>query len=206
MKAKKYLEFLTHEIHSTVFATVDKNGHPHTCVIDIMLCDDSSIYFLTSRGKSFYDRLNNQNFVSITGMKGKDTLSTVVVSVRGKVRELGSGFVEKIFEHNPYMNDIYPKLESRKVLTVFQLYEGEGEFFDLRKQPPFRETFSFGGGQVVNTGYRILSSCTLCGDCLKTCPANCIEQVKPFYIREENCIHCGNCYETCSHSAVEKIY
>lgn len=205
MEVKEYLAFLTHEIHSTVFATVDENGLPHTCVIDVMLCDDNSIYFLTSKGKPFYDRLNNQHFVSISGMKGNDTLSTVVVSVRGKVRELGNGLVEKVFEHNPYMNKIYPKAESRKVLTVFQVYEGQGEFFDLRKQPPFHETFSFGGGQVVNTGYRILNSCRLCGDCLATCPANCIEQSKPFYIKEANCIHCGNCYVTCPCSAVEKI-
>lgn len=74
MEAKDYLAYLTHEIHSTVFSTVDEKGFPHTCVIDIMLCDDDSIYFLTSKGKAFYDRLNNQKFVSLIGMKGNDTL------------------------------------------------------------------------------------------------------------------------------------
>lgn len=51
MEVKDIFSLLVKEIHSTVFATVDKNGFPHTCVIDLMLCDDSSIYFLTSRGK-----------------------------------------------------------------------------------------------------------------------------------------------------------
>lgn len=204
MKAKDYLAYLTHEIHSTVFATVDEKGFPHTCVIDIMLCDDDSIYFLTSKGKAFYDRLSNQNFVSLSGMKGNDTLSTVVVSVRGKVRELGNGLVDKVFENNPYMNKIYPKSESRNVLTVFQLYEGQGEFFDLRQQPPFHVSFSFGGGQVTETGYKILDICTQCGACLATCPANCIEHDTPFHIRQENCIKCGNCFSTCKYSAIEK--
>lgn len=204
MAAKDYLAYLTHEIHSTVFATVDEKGLPHTCVINIMLCDDDSIYFLTSKGKGFYDRLNNQHFVSLSGMKGNDTLSTVVVSIRGKVRELGKNLVDKVFENNPYMHKIYPKPESRNVLTIFQLYEGEGEFFDMRQQPPFHESFSFGGGQVTETGYKILDTCTKCGACLATCPSNCIEQFTPFRIREENCIKCGNCFSTCKYSAVEK--
>lgn len=204
MKTKEYLAFLTYKIHSTVFATVDENGYPHTCVIDIMLCDDNSIYFLTATGKPFYDRLKNQHFVSITGMKGNDTLSTVVISIRGKIRELGNSLVEKVFEQNPYMNKIYPKSESRKVLTVFQLYEGEGEFFDLRQQPPFHEAFSFGGATVIETGYKILHSCKQCGNCLTTCPADCIEEGTPFSIREENCIHCGNCFTTCKYKAVAK--
>ncbi|MFP3152939.1 4Fe-4S binding protein [Lachnospiraceae bacterium ZAX-1] len=204
MKAKEHLAFLTYEIHSTVFATVDENGYPHTCVIDIMLCDDSSIYFLTATGKSFYDRLKKQHYVSITGMKGEDTLSTVVISIRGKIRELGNGLVEKVFKQNPYMNKIYPKLGSHKILTVFQLYEGEGEFFDLRQQPPFHEPFSFGGATVMETGYKILRSCKQCGDCLATCPADCIVKGNPFSIREENCIHCGNCFTTCKYEAIVK--
>ena len=206
MKTKEYLEFLTHEIHSTVFATVDENGEPHTCVIDIMLCDDDSIYFLTSTGKPFYDRLNNQNYVSITGMKGKDTLSTVVVSIRGKIREVGNSLVSKVFEENKYMEKIYPKEKSREILIVFQMYAGEGEYFDLRQQPPFRDNFTFGSWQSKQIGYVINDSCLQCGDCLKSCPANCIETGNRFHIRTENCIHCGNCYTVCKHSSIKKLW
>lgn len=145
MDVQDILSFLTKDIHSTVFATNDKDGRPHTCVIDIMLCDDCSIYFLTSKGKDFYDRLNNQLFVSISGMKGTDTLSTIVVSVRGKVRELGNGLVGEVFQQNSYLEKIYPTFASREMLTVYQLYEGEGELFDLRQQPPFHQSFAFGG-------------------------------------------------------------
>ena len=54
-----------------------------------MDADDNSLYFLTAKGKTFYDRLKDQGFLAFTGMKGEDTLSRVAVSVRGKVRELG---------------------------------------------------------------------------------------------------------------------
>lgn len=205
MKISEILSFLTNDIHSTVFATNDKDGFPHTCVIDIMLCDDSSIYFLTSKGKDFYNRLNNQFFVSISGMKGDDTLSTVAVSVRGKVRELGSSLVKEVFRQNPYMEKIYPTSVSREMLTVFQLYEGEGEFFDLRRQPPFHQSFAFGGRKVAPVGYQILDSCNQCGKCRSVCPSSCIEVGSPFRITEENCIHCGTCYKTCPSDAIKKL-
>ena len=206
MKAKKYLEFLTHEIHSTVLATTNENGEPHTCVIDIMLCDGDSIYFLTSKGKPLYGRLHNQSYVSITGMKGNDTLSTTFISIRGKIRELGNSLVGKVFEENKYMEKIYPKEKSREILTVFQMYAGEGEYFDLRQQPPFREPFTFGDWSLKQLGYRIDNSCIQCGDCLVSCPANCIEIGSPFQIRTTNCIHCGNCYATCKHSSIKKNF
>ena len=37
MTAKDYLDLLRRDIHSTVCATVDEQGLPHTCVIDMML-------------------------------------------------------------------------------------------------------------------------------------------------------------------------
>ena len=52
-----YLSFLVHEIHTAVVATVDDEGLPVTAAIDMMDCDENSLYFLTARGKSFYDRL-----------------------------------------------------------------------------------------------------------------------------------------------------
>lgn len=91
MTAKEYLLFLKNEIHSTVFATVDKNGLPQTCVIDIMLCDEDSLYFLTAKGKAFYDRLTAQSYVAISGMRGKDTMSTDSISLRGKGHEEATG-------------------------------------------------------------------------------------------------------------------
>ena len=43
------------------------------------------------------------------------------------------------------MKAIYPNAASRTALTVFQIYKGGGEFFDLSQKPIFRERFSLGG-------------------------------------------------------------
>ena len=86
MKTAEYLSFVVNEIHTTVVATVDDEGLPVTAAIDMMDCDENSQYFLTAKGKGFYDRLIKRGFLSLTAMKGKDTMSSVAVSIRGKVR------------------------------------------------------------------------------------------------------------------------
>ena len=57
METKDYLNYVVHEIHRTIVATVDDEGLPVTAAIDMMDCDDNSLYFLTAKGKGFYDRL-----------------------------------------------------------------------------------------------------------------------------------------------------
>ena len=89
MQTKDYLQYIATKIHSTVFATVDAEGRPVTCAIDMMDYDDSGLYFLTAKGKNFYDRLKANENVAFTAMKGKDTLSCVAVSVQGKAKEIG---------------------------------------------------------------------------------------------------------------------
>ena len=101
-----YLSFLVHEIHTAVVATVDDEGLPVTAAIDMMDCDENSLYFLTARGKSFYDRLKKRCFLALTAIKGDATLTSVAVSLRGKVRELGYGKIPELLEKNPYMYDL----------------------------------------------------------------------------------------------------
>ena len=36
MQAKDYLKYIAEEIHSAIFATIDKEGRPVTCAIDIL--------------------------------------------------------------------------------------------------------------------------------------------------------------------------
>lgn len=97
----------------------------------MMDSDRNSLYFLTTKGKSFYERLKKKGYFSLTGMKGKDTMSCTAVSVRGKVRELGVEKVIELFGKNQYMYEIYPDKFSRSAISVFQIYEGIGEWFDL---------------------------------------------------------------------------
>ena len=167
--------------------------------------DDNSLYFLTAKGKNFYDRLKDKNFLAFTAMKGEDTMSRVAVSIRGKVRELGYENIPKLFEKNKYMYEIYPTIESRQALTVFQIYEGNGEWFDLSKKPIERENFVFGNASQETNGYFITDSCIGCNKCIEVCPQNCIiiDSI-PYVIEQNHCLHCGNCFRVCPVGAVER--
>ena len=205
MTATDYLKYIVNEIHRTIVATVDDEGLPVTCAIDMMDCDENSLYFLTAKGKAFYDRLINREYLAFTAMKGEDTMSSVAVSVRGKVRELGFERIPELFQKNPYMNEIYPTEGSRKALTVFQIYEGSGEWFDLSKKPIERASFTFGKTETAQSGYFINDNCIGCGSCLEVCPQQCIDMsIMPAAIRQENCLHCGNCMNVCPANAVER--
>lgn len=204
MGAAKYLSYIVKEMHSTVAATVDDDGLPVTSAIDMMDFDENSLYFLTARGKSFYDRLKKREYLALTAVKGRDTMHSVAVSVRGKARELGSDPLIRLLEKNPYMYEIYPTKESRSALTVFQIYEGSGEWFDLSKKPIERVSFTFGNETQRYEGYFITEKCIGCGKCLKNCPQRCIRPGKPYQIQPEHCLHCGNCFSICPANAVER--
>ncbi|MDO4863450.1 MAG: 4Fe-4S binding protein [Ruminococcus sp.] len=204
MTAESYLRFIVDEIHSTVVATVDEDGLPVTCVIDMMYADGDGLCFLTAKGKSFYRRLTARGYIALSGKKGENTMSCTAVSVRGRVRELGAEMLPLLFERNPYMRDIYPTEDSRRALTVFQLYEGSGEWFDLSKKPIERDSFSFGGAESRVGGYFVTEDCIGCGTCLGDCPQSCIDMVGGrAVIRQQNCLHCGNCAAVCPAGAVK---
>lgn len=205
MKTEDYLSYIVKNIHTTVVATVDDEGLPVTAAIDMMDADAESLYFLTAKGKGFYDRLKKRGFLAFTAMKGKDTMSSVAVSVRGKVRELGFKRIPDLFAKNPYMNEIYPTTASREALTVFQIYEGNGEWFDLSKKPIERASFTFGGMKEKTEGYFITDTCVGCQSCVEVCPQQCIVAEKiPLVINQANCLHCGNCLTACPVEAVER--
>ena len=205
MRTADYLSFVVNDIHTTIVATVDDEGLPVTAAIDMMDCDENSLYFLTAKGKGFYDRLIKRGFLALTAMKGKDTMSSVAVSIRGIVRELGYDKIPELFAKNPYMHDIYPTEEAMRALTVFQIYEGAGEWFDLSKKPIERASFTFGGAAQKPEGCFITDACIGCGSCVAVCPQNCINAESiPYVIEQEHCLHCGNCMEACPVGAVER--
>lgn len=205
MTTTDYLQYLVEQIHTTVVATLDDDGLPVTAAIDMMDWDESGVYFLTAKGKSFYERLVKRGHLALTGMKGEDTMHCVALSLRGKVKELGSEPLSRLFAKNPYMKEIYPTEESRQALTVFQIYEGSGEWFDLSKKPIERASFTFGGGTENREGYFITNACIGCRSCEAVCPQSCIDfSGVPAVVRQENCLHCGNCQTVCPVGAVEK--
>lgn len=193
-----YQKILVENIHSTAVATVNAQGRPVNRIIDMMLEKDGKLYFLTAKGKEFYEQLMAQCYVSIVGVKDQAS-----ISLHGAIRNIGKQYLDEIFEKNPYMKDIYP-VDRRGPLEVFELYEGEGEYFDISVTPIIRESFTIGDKQSAQHGYIVHDTCIGCGKCIDVCPQNCIEAGTPYKINERHCVHCGACMQVCLYHAIEK--
>lgn len=206
MDIESVFKFLVDNIHTVVISTVDEFDLPVTCAIDIMDYDNHGLYFLTARGKNFFERLSSKKFISMTGLYGESILSSISVSVRGKVVDIGSDMITTLFNKNAYMNDIYPTAESRIALTVIYIYEGDVEWFDLSKKPIERASFTFGKVENARKGYFITNDCIGCNQCYSICPQMCIDNERvPYMIKKRHCLNCGNCYNICKQKAVIKI-
>lgn len=184
------------EIKSVTFASVE-NGKPYARIIDVMLVEDNKLYFLTGRGKSFYHQITATPEIAICGM----TPEYLTVRVWGKIKPVERLWVDRIFEANPMMNDLYPG-EKRDILDAFCLYEGEGEIFDLSITPPRREAFTLSAGKPTPAGFLITDACQACGICAEACPVGAIVEGDIYRIRPEICLHCGRCYEHCPCDAI----
>lgn len=141
MTEEAYLDYLKNDIHSTVFSTVDLEGKPSSRIIDIMLVKNKKVYFLTAITKPFYVELMNNPFVSVTGVKGEESMSSLSITLKGQAKEIGTQYLEEIFEKNDYMNEIYETEESKKVLRVFEINLDSLAIYDLSKKPIYQKAF-----------------------------------------------------------------
>ena len=195
-KTETYFHMLR-EMRDVVFSTVAADGTPRSRIIDVMLVEDEKLYFLTAVGKDFYEELMKTGYVAVAGLNS----SWESVRVWGKVRNVGQDLLGRIFEENPSMNNVYPG-DSRYILEVFCLEEGEGEYFCLGTEPIVRHSFSFGKTAFHKKGFVITEACIECGICAAACPQQAIDQGSPYVIRQKNCLHCGLCLRDCPAEAV----
>ena len=180
MTKMDYLKLLVDEIHSTTVATIGSDGHPQTRIIDMMYYDEEGVYFLTAKGKAFYDQLMEQQYVAISATKEKIAVS-------------------------PYMKKIYPG-DTKDAIEVFQLYEAQGEYFDISNPSNIvRNTITIGKAEAVQTGYFVGKDCIGCKLCYSVCPQKCIDiSSVPVTINQNHCLHCGRCAEICPKQCIEK--
>lgn len=202
MENSVYLKKLVEEFHSATVATIGADGRPQTRVIDMMLWDDKGVYFLTARGKEFYRQIMEQQFIAVSATKDK-----AAVSLRGKVKNIGSEKLDEIFERNVYMQKIYPG-DTRTALEVFCMYEAEGEYFDISDPAHVvRDSIVIGEAEVKQKGYFAGQDCIGCKLCYSVCPQKCIDiSGKPVVIDQNRCLHCGRCAEICPKQVIRYVY
>ncbi|WP_406661743.1 4Fe-4S binding protein [Methanolobus sp. ZRKC3] len=191
------LEFLRN-IKSVSVATVDK-GRPAVRMADVMLHEGGKLYFVVARGKPYCKQLQANPEVAIVAMDE----NYVTIRVRGKIEFVDRSLLERIFEENPVLKQLYPG-ETKEILEVFCLPKGVGEVFDLSVTPPKRERFAFGGATVEESGYSINRNCISCGICKDACPVEAISEGDIYKINSLICLECGNCYEKCPVDAIDQ--
>lgn len=201
MEIMDYLQKLR-EIKDVAFATVDQNGGPRVRIIDVMLVEQGALYFVTARGKAFYQELLASGQVAICAL----TQDFKSIRLQGRAERLPDQryWLDRIFAENPVMQTVYPG-ESRYILETFCIREGELEAFDLGCAPVVRESARLGGGTPCEQGFAIGVECIGCGACARQCPQQCIETGTPYHIRQRNCLHCGLCAEICAVKAIKPI-
>ena len=201
MTNNDYLKILVEDIHSATVATIGADGYPQTRIIDMMYYDEAGVYFLTAKGKEFYEQLMMQQYVAISATKGK-----LAVSLRGNVKNIGKKNLDSMFEKNPYMKEIYPG-DTREAIEVFWLYKAKGEYFDISVPSNIvRDSIIIGDSDSAMTGFVVKEGCIGCKLCYSVCPQKCIDITsKPVSIIQNHCLHCGRCAEICPKGCITKI-
>ena len=177
------------KIKDVAFATVDSEGRPQVRIIDVMLADEETIYFCTARGKAFYHQLCEGGYVAVSGLNKQFQM----FRISGRAQKLGDQrrWIDEIFNHNPSMNDVYPRV-SRYILEPFCIRIEQMEWFDLGVSPICRGEISLSTEKGFVIG----------PNCMRSCPQQCICTGSPYQIAQEHCLHCGLCAETCPVHAI----
>lgn len=191
-------EFLNNiiKIHSVSVATIDKEGKPSSRIIDMMYIEDDCLYFLTARGKNFYNEITANNYIALSCQKYNKAYS-----LKGYVKQVDHKYLDILFNYNRYMWGTYPK-ETRHILEVFKIYKWSGEYFDVTSKPITRIAFTHNMDKLNTGDYTVTDKCINCKKCFNVCPQKCISFTNKANIIKENCLKCGACKEICPVKAV----
>src|SRR5699024_1432947 len=94
----EFLDLIVDCFHSVIFGTVDQNGDPHTNIIDIDFNEDGRLIFATTNQKSFYRHIKGHNKVSITALRGRETLTSISFTLEGYVDEVSPKYLKRIYK------------------------------------------------------------------------------------------------------------
>lgn len=112
-----------------------------------MLADDDSIFFMTSNnGRKLYKMLNDSDYISICGKTEGGYFRSRMITIQGRIRNIGKARIDDLMDANLYMKKLYPddQKEKRQIIDVFQVYCGVGVYQDFSVSPAERIPFQFG--------------------------------------------------------------
>lgn len=141
----EFLQLIPDAFQSVVFGTVDAAGNPRTNVADIELKADDRLIFATSYQKPFYQRLKGHPQISLTALRGDETLNSVGFDLIGIASEVGAKYLDQIFQQHPEMQQIsgHNHSERRALLRAFAIKPLRGSIYDLRQDPIFQQRLTF---------------------------------------------------------------
>ena len=199
MNKKEFLEDIL-KIKNVSVATIDKDGRPTIRIIDMMYLEDNSLYFLTARGKSFYEEIIKDNFIALSCENHNKSYV-----LKGYVEKVDNKYLDLLLNNNKYILKIYPE-KTKNILEVFKISKWSGEYFDITTNPITRLSYSNNMEEVKKGSFFVNDKCTSCKKCITVCPSKCIDySMGKAYIKDKHCLRCGLCKENCKSNAIEKI-
>ena len=186
------------------FATVDEHGGPQIRNISAIHYEPEAMYFFTAKGKDFCRQLLSDGRVQILGYTKYKEMIRLSAKAKPVSEANQQKWIDTIFAEQPYLSNVYPGDTRNLAGIVFEITDGEIEYFHRGVNPIFRESYTISNGTVTEKGYQITDTCISCGTCAEHCPQRCIKAGTPYRIQQEHCLHCGNCHAVCPVQAVEK--
>ena len=132
MDTPKILSTLYSEIHSVVVGMIDPEGHPSSAFLDVMFAEEDAVYFMTSdNGRNLYHLLNSSDYISICGKTEGDFFHAKMITIQGRVRNIGKARVDELIDANPYMKNCI-RMSKRKSAGSLMSFKSTKDMATIR--------------------------------------------------------------------------